>query len=153
MTGCFPSDINCHCICHTKYVEDCYCSCRFRSAWKNKESQQTMPDKFAELHERITALEALLHDESHERGNIWSRLEYLEAFDESLMKAQHPRLLQERIATLEKAKDRKWRKIYCVLCNKYLADYVKEEIQIEELCHCICFDCHAKLPKDYQKIK
>ena len=65
--------------------------------------------------ERITELETLIHDETHNRGNIWSRLEYLEVFEQSIVKAPHPRLLNDRLTKLEA--DRDSRSLSCVHCG------------------------------------
>jgi chromosome segregation ATPase len=96
--------------------------------------------------DKITELETLIHDETHDRGNIWSRLEYLENFEDSIKKAPHPRLLDERLKNLESIRDSRIENnngiLYkCEECGIPLFEAMIKDIKLHNDFNVICHKC------------
>lgn len=125
----------CKCGCHIGAGEDLGCC------------ECTVLVAIRKLNNTISELGTLIHDETHDRGNIWSRLEYLEAFENCITKAPHPRLLNERLTKVEaicksRTENKKeWKSFDCIVCKIYLGDYEESGFNPRPASEFICNKC------------
>ncbi len=100
---------------------------------------------------KMENLKTLIHDETHDRGNIWSRLEYLENFEDSIKKAPHPKLLNARLKELEaicasRIANENGILYKCEKCDIPVFESTIKDIKLHNDFNVICHGCFCKLP-------
>lgn len=100
----------------------------------------------------LDSFENTIGDGKNDRGNITTRLEYLENFEQSLVKAQHPKLLQDRINKIEewiefrKLDDKEGLRLYKDLRNRIeKIDSIRDSRTANEDTTYVCHFCHTNV--------
>lgn len=137
----------CYAESHEEEEPKCKCGCHIGAGEDLGCCECTVLVAIRKLNNSLSELGTLVHDETHDRGNIWSRLEYLESFENRMVIEPHPRSLHERLAKIEaifksRTENKKeWKSFNCIICKIYLGDYEESGFNPRPTSEFICNEC------------